>query len=468
MLSAHLGEKVFLQGVADYLKAHQYSNATTTDLWSALSKASGQDVVSFMDLWVRKIGFPVLTVAEEPGQIGIRQQRFLLAGDVKPEEDQTTWWVPLGLHTGESASAASAHKTTALTQKEDTIRDVSEGFYLLNKNLNGFYRTNYPPDRLKKLGESRDQLTVEDKIGLVGDAYANAVAGHGSTAGLLALAERFQDESEYLVWSQILGNVGNVRSVFSGSQDISDALTKYLLKLITPAVEKVGWEFKEGESYLVGQLRASLLLSGGMVGHEATKTEALKRFDAYVSGENKDAIHPSLRRAVFAIAIKNRGESALKAVQNEYRNTTSIDGKEICLTSLGRVQTPELAREIMDFVFSDAVAMQDKHSPVIALANNTKVRPEVWKYIRDNWDSKVHPALSGNPVVLERFLRFGLNKYTDSKVADDIQKFFADKDTRGYNKGLEVIDDTIRSYAAFAERDEKVVREWLSANQYLA
>ena len=29
MLSAHLGEKDFLQGVADYLKAHQYSNATT-------------------------------------------------------------------------------------------------------------------------------------------------------------------------------------------------------------------------------------------------------------------------------------------------------------------------------------------------------------------------------------------------------------------------------------------------------
>jgi aminopeptidase N len=93
MLSAHLGEKTFLQGVADYLKAHQYSNATTNDLWTALSKASGQDVNSFMDFWVRKIGFPVVTVAEEPGQIGLRQQRFLLAGDVKSEEDQTTWWI---------------------------------------------------------------------------------------------------------------------------------------------------------------------------------------------------------------------------------------------------------------------------------------------------------------------------------------------------------------------------------------
>ncbi len=467
MLSAHLGEKVFLQGVADYLKAHQYSNATTNDLWSALSKASGQDVNSFMDLWVRKIGFPVVTVAEEPGQIGLRQQRFLLAGDVKPQEDQTTWWIPLGLYTGSSASASSVHKTTALTQKEETIRDVNDGFYQINKNLTGFYRTNYPPERLKKLGEARDQLTVEDKIGLIGDAYANSVAGYGSTAGLLALVERFQDESDYLVWSQILTNIGNVRSVFSGSEEICEALRKYHLKLITPAVEKVGWDFKDGESYLTGQLRASLILSAGLVGHQQTIDRCLKAFDAHVSGENKTAIHPSLRRAVFATAIKQRGKPALEAVQNEYLNTTSIDGKEICLGSLGRVQTPELAQEVMSFSFSDKVAMQDKHSCTIALANNSKVRVEVWKYIRDNWSDKIHPTLSGNMVVLERFLRFGLNKFADDKIADEIAAFFKDKDTRGYDKGLEVIDDTIRSYAGYQKRDEKVVREWLGANGYL-
>lgn len=198
MLSAHLGEKIFLQGVADYLKAHQYKNATTNDLWSALSKASGQDVNSFMDHWIRKIGFPVVTVAEEPGQIGVRQQRFLLSGDVKPEEDQTIWWIPLGLYTGTSASAASVHKVGALTQKEDIIRDVNESFYLINKNLTGFYRTNYPPERLVKLAEARHHLTVQDKMGLVGDAYANAVAGFGATPSLLALVENFQDESEYL------------------------------------------------------------------------------------------------------------------------------------------------------------------------------------------------------------------------------------------------------------------------------
>ena len=93
MLAASLGIETFLRGVSDYLKAHKYGNAKTNDLWTALSKASGQDVTAIMDPWIRKIGFPVVTVAEEPGQISVKQWRFLTGGEVKPEEDETKWWI---------------------------------------------------------------------------------------------------------------------------------------------------------------------------------------------------------------------------------------------------------------------------------------------------------------------------------------------------------------------------------------
>ena len=194
MLSNHLGEKTFLSGVSEYLKAHAYGNATTEDLWAALSKASGQDVNTFMDPWIRKIGFPMLTVAEEPGQIGIRQSRFLLTGDTKAEEDETVWWIPLGLKTVASTSVV---KTEALTSKEQTLRDVDDSFYKLNADQAGFYRTNYPPPRLAQLGASRDKLSTEDRIGLVGDAAALATAGNGTTAGLLILVENFSEETSY-------------------------------------------------------------------------------------------------------------------------------------------------------------------------------------------------------------------------------------------------------------------------------
>ena len=147
-----------------------------------------------MDPWIRKIGYPVLTVAEEPGQIGVRQSRFLSTGDVKPEDDDTQWWIPLGLKTDPQNQGAFSR---ALTEKEETIRDVDETFYKLNSDQNGFYRTNYPPARLAKLGESREKLSNEDKIGLIADAAALAVSGDATTAGLLTLVENFQDETDY-------------------------------------------------------------------------------------------------------------------------------------------------------------------------------------------------------------------------------------------------------------------------------
>ena len=140
-------------------------------------------------------------MAEEPGQIGVRQSRFLQTGDVKREEDETLWWVPLGLKTDPKATGAA---TKALTIKEDTLRDVDETFYKLNSDQIGFYRTNYPAGRLESLGKERHRLSVEDKIGLVADAAALAVAGQGTTAGFLVLVEKFKDEENKAYVSQIV------------------------------------------------------------------------------------------------------------------------------------------------------------------------------------------------------------------------------------------------------------------------
>jgi aminopeptidase N len=207
MLSSHLGTETFLLGVSNYLKRHQYSNARTSDLWSALSEASGQDVNAFMDPWIRKIGFPVVTLAEEPGQIGAKQSRFLITGDVKPEDDNTIWWIPLGLKFA-VPSKDTGH--IALTEKHTTIRDINEQFYKINADQTGFYRTNYPPPHLTKLGEQRSSLSTEDRIGLIGDAAALAQSGDGTTAAFLALTELFQDEKQYLSASPSLSSASIV------------------------------------------------------------------------------------------------------------------------------------------------------------------------------------------------------------------------------------------------------------------
>lgn len=91
-----------------------------------------------------------------------------------------------------------------MTIKEDTLRNVDETFYKLNSDQVGFYRTNYPPARLESLGKERHKLSVEDKIGLVADAAALAIAGQSTTAGLLVLVEKFKDEKNKAYVGQVI------------------------------------------------------------------------------------------------------------------------------------------------------------------------------------------------------------------------------------------------------------------------
>ncbi|KAK4580351.1 hypothetical protein LTR86_000554 [Recurvomyces mirabilis] len=461
MLASHLGVEVFLQGVADYLKAHQYSNATTNDLWAAVSKASGQDIKSVMDPWIRKIGFPVITVAEEPGQISVRQSRFLSAGEVKREEDETTWWIPLGLKTGPQATDA---KREPLLEKQDTYRDLDTSFYKINSDQTAFYRTNYPPQRLIELSKNLDKMTVQDKIGLVGDAAAMALAGEGTTAAVLSFMEGFATERNYLVWSEVLSSLGKIRSTFGEDEKVAAGLRAYSLKLVTAATEDIGWDKKPNEDWLTGQLRTLLLRTAGSLGHETVVKKAHAQFEAFKAGD-KQAIDPSLRSSVFQTVIRTGGAQAYHDVQNEYLHTTSVDGKEIALTAMGKVQTKDLAKEYLDWAFAGNVATQDIHTPGSSLGNNSKVNIAVWEYVKANWDMLSQKL--GVGVVKERFLRTGLKHYASFEVEKDIQDFFKDKNTGGFDRGLAVVSDTIKGQAKYKERDSEIVKEWLGAHGYM-
>lgn len=93
---------------------------------------------------------------------------------------------------------ANSDEVTSLTTRETTIRGVDTTHYKFNDGQNGFYRVNYPPERLAKLGELRKSLSVSDRVGVIADAAAMAVAGLGSTTGLLSFLAELKDEESYL------------------------------------------------------------------------------------------------------------------------------------------------------------------------------------------------------------------------------------------------------------------------------
>ena len=213
MISKYLGEDVFMEGIRRYLKKHAYGNTQTTDLWAALSDASGKSVGEVMTIWTKYVGYPVLSITENSDgkTLHLKQNRFLKTGDVKAEDDKTIYPIFLGLRNKDGVD-----ESKVFSSREQNIDVPSTEFFKFNADHSGIFRTSYSPERLQKLGEAAKDglLSTEDRAGMISDASALAASGYQKTSGMLGLLKGFDSEQEFVVWQGILGAVASLRAAW--------------------------------------------------------------------------------------------------------------------------------------------------------------------------------------------------------------------------------------------------------------
>lgn len=190
--------------------------------------------------------------------------------------------------------------------------------------------------------------------------------------------------------------------------------------------------------------------------------EGKKRFEAWKSGGE---LHQNLRAVVLNMNIAKGGTSEYHTVKQEYLKSTSVNDKEACLQALGRTGDPKLAQDLLEFVTSEDVPIQDSHYGASAISANHKTRDEIWKFTQTQW-KRLNDRLGVSKICMDRWMKMGLNNYSDYGIEKEISAFFKDKDTRAYDRSLVVISDTIQGNANYKQRDEKLVLEWLEAHGY--
>lgn len=210
-------------------------------------------------------------------------------------------------------------------------------------------------------------------------------------------------------------------------------------------------------------------------GQYSVTIEALKQFNAWSENRKSGVIHPSLRLAVYHVAIKTNPAEAVEVLKKEWYEPESIDGRTICLSALSGVKDEAIIKEkLLPFLFnpsppapaSDSVPSADMHVLGGGLAANPIARPLQWKYMQENWDACATKL--GNPIVVDRFVQVSLPAFTDLATVEEIDAFFKDKDTTSFNRTLETVKDKVRGRAAYRERDIEGVREWLTKNGYMS
>ncbi len=71
-LIAHIGDAAFISGVGEYLRSHAYGNAALADFLGSMERASGKELQSWADAWLRTAGLDAIAVETANDQGSIR------------------------------------------------------------------------------------------------------------------------------------------------------------------------------------------------------------------------------------------------------------------------------------------------------------------------------------------------------------------------------------------------------------
>lgn len=460
MISQWLGEDVFVKGVSQYLSKFKYGNARTEDLWDALANASGKDVRKVMDIWTKKVGYPIVSVIEDGNKITFKQHRYLNTADVKPEEDETLYPVFLALKTNSGVD----HSLT-LDQREMTVTLEDTELVKTNSNQAGIYVTSYSDERWTKLSKQAHLLTVEDRTGLVADCKNLSTSGYTSTKNFLQLISEWKNEESFVVWEQIVNSLGSLKAAWIfESEETLNALNELTRQLVSEKTHSLGWDFSDDESYAQQRLKVEMFATSATAKDPIVVKAALEMFEKYTAGDAK-AIPALIKSTVFSTVAREGGLSNYEKLFNIYKNPTSTDEKISALRCLGRFEEPELIERTLGYLLSDTVLNQDIYVPMAGMRAHKAGINALWAWTQKNWDTLVKTFPAGLSM-LGSIVTVTTSGFTSQSDIDNIKSFFAKTSTKGFDQSLAQSLDTITSKSKWVNRDREVVAEFLRENGY--
>ncbi|KAF9963010.1 hypothetical protein BGZ65_006534 [Modicella reniformis] len=470
MLSAWLGQEQMLKGVRKFMHKYMWGNATTEDLWVTLAEECKVDVPEFMHKWTRQTGYPVLSIIElDESTIMIRQNLFLSTGDLQEEEDTLLWPVPLAISTADNPTP----RNIMLDTKEMVLKVDTTKWFKFNTGQTGFYRIAYPPKIIDLLGQALgrgiESLDAANRIGLLTDAAALVASGHTPTSSFLTLLKYFEDEEDYMVWSEISYRLQELFSVWLEQPSyIMNGLKEVQRRLFTKIVKRLGWDSPaEEEDSATGNLRALAIRYAGRAGDPEIVAEARRRFRIFMNDRNMSAIAPDLRFPVFEIVLRTTtGVEEYEAVVNYYRETYMPGEKVVALTVLGYGHSPELIHRTLAFAVSPEVRSQDILTAVSTLRSSVRGRAALWNFMRRYWDI-LYERHCDDIRFLDYFVLLGIGSFSSVERYREIQEFFSTKDTSSCERILATCLEGIRMQILWLQRDREDVERWLSVNGYL-
>lgn len=403
MIERYAGETEWRDGLRDYMVKHAYSNATSADLWAAISRKTPKDVQDFASAWTRQSGFPLLKVTAQCRDgvqtVKLVQSRFALKPGYVPQQ---TWKLAVLLSQPGNAQAAKQTVFVDALQPKEVPAGRCGDAVLADVGGTGYYRVSYDASLQKALDAQTARLSAADRLRLLSDAWALAEAGlvEPKRAFDLIAALRATDSPE--LWAEAMNVYGRVDQLLRSGPSLAGSQA-HARTALGRAFEALGWEPKPDDTDSVRSLRADLIAVLGKYGDAAVLAEARKRVAAFVAGGEtaKSDVLNGAFRAVGARASANE----LEQLVNLIASGKHADLEWPLMTAITSVRDPAVASRVLALSTSDQLPSSMAQRLVGRVARNGLHDRLAWQFTRDNLpalfernSSYTHPYVIAAPL----------------------------------------------------------------------
>ena len=405
MFEAYLGADTFRDGVRRYIKAQAYGNATTADLWNALSAGSGQDVGAIAAGWTEQAGFPLVSVkatcdAAGNRSISLSQQRFLLQHTEGSESDSHSlrWKVPLQIR----PAASAAPRSLLLTENGQTASAGSCTDPLsIDADAIGFYRAQYDDATLATISRNFGSLPDGDRIALLDDQWALVHSGDAPLQSYLALAAAMGSDLDTRAWEQITHALGTIEYDERGSKG-HEAFAVYARSIVKPIADRLGWDAKPGETPDIQELRRTLIGDLGTWGDPDTLAEARRRFSRFVG--DRSTIGPDDQLMVLPIVGLYADAATFEQLHTLAKQAKDDAERQRLYLALANVRDTKLAQQAAKIALDPEIPAQGMQLRVGMVFGLREEHPDLaWSVFSANAQMLFSPAGNLAPLFIAQY-----------------------------------------------------------------
>ncbi|CAH1788830.1 unnamed protein product [Owenia fusiformis] len=469
MLNDVLGEGVLQKGLKLYLNKFQFGNAETKDLWDSLSEASStiKDVARMMDTWTLQMNYPVVTLMRDGSKVVATQKRFLLNPNATQESEFKSpydykWIIPFTYFTDKKNSRS---ETIWMDKESATFYlDNDVKWFKGNYKCVGYYRVNYDEQSwqtlINQFKEDHKVIDEGDRAGIIGDIFSLSRAGIVNTQLSMNLSQYLVNERDYLPWNAALGHLYSIQNKLYSRPAVYESFKKYVLRIIGPTIEQVGWNDTQGD-HLEKYLRNSILSMAVSCGHKASIDKATELFNNW---KNNDVPIPvNLKSTVFKAALQYCDEDTWDWMFQKYLKETVPSERRIYLMSLSYTENGYLLNRLLQYSLDKSkIRSQDQVSVIAHVALNPAGTVLNWRFVQQNWEALVREHIVGSFAFTG--LVFSSTKYFSTQFDyDQVKSFFDDKvgDMRVVRQSLEAIHLNI----IWMQNHEAELRDWFTKHE---